>query len=151
MSRFYGEVTGSRGNTSSRCGHKNTGLSAHIRGWRIGARVRMFCADGDEDGVSLSLTSESGASTTDQSINTFYEGDRVESVDKLYCLVEDTGKVVRVLGVDTRPPTMYVPAKGLLDRLLRWLRSKLPTEHVIVVDLPGDDWYRIIREKGERN
>lgn len=40
MAHFYGVVKGSR-SAASRCGTKNTGVSGHIRGWEVGARVEM--------------------------------------------------------------------------------------------------------------
>ena len=39
MSRFYGSVQGSGGRTSTRCGHKTTGIDSHTRGWEVGIRV----------------------------------------------------------------------------------------------------------------
>lgn len=40
MSRFYGELSGNRGDTS-RQGDAYSGMSGHIRGWHVGAAVEM--------------------------------------------------------------------------------------------------------------
>ena len=38
MSHFYGDLQGNRGSTT-RCGTKEGGLTAHVRGWDVGVRV----------------------------------------------------------------------------------------------------------------
>ena len=38
MSRFYGSLQGSRG-VATRCGTKNSGIEAHVRGWDVGVRA----------------------------------------------------------------------------------------------------------------
>lgn len=40
MAHFYAEIQGNRG-TVTRMGTKSSGLTCHIRGWDIGARVDM--------------------------------------------------------------------------------------------------------------
>lgn len=57
MSHFYGEMTG-RTQTVTRCGTKNSGIEAHIRGWNFGVRARVYQHDG-HDMVDIYLTSGS--------------------------------------------------------------------------------------------
>ncbi len=45
MSQFYGDMTGNRG-TVTRGGSKASGMTAHIRGWDVGVRVRLSHVDG---------------------------------------------------------------------------------------------------------
>ena len=47
MAQFYGDLQGSRG-TVTRCGGKPSGMTAHIRGWRTGARVVLSHEDGED-------------------------------------------------------------------------------------------------------
>ncbi len=44
MSRFYGDLKGSRGN-ATRQGTKASGIEGHVRGWGTGARVTVEQAD----------------------------------------------------------------------------------------------------------
>jgi hypothetical protein len=58
MARFYGEV----GNKTS-MGDASSGLSGHIRGWRVGAEVRIYAdSDTDNDVCSISATGGSAGS-----------------------------------------------------------------------------------------
>tara|TARA_Y100000310_G_scaffold93212_2_gene90760 strand:+ start:1311 stop:1580 length:270 start_codon:yes stop_codon:yes gene_type:complete len=41
MSQFYATIQGTRGE-ATRQGHKNTGITGHIRGWHAGVRVNGF-------------------------------------------------------------------------------------------------------------
>jgi hypothetical protein len=63
MSRFYGTMQGSRGETS-RQGTAASGLSGHIRGWNVGGRVEMR-ADGEEDTAELFVTRGSNGYTSE--------------------------------------------------------------------------------------
>ena len=45
MSQFYAEIQGNRGG-ASRMGSKDSGITGHIRGWHIGARVSCDHEDG---------------------------------------------------------------------------------------------------------
>ena len=45
MAHFYASMQGSRGE-ATRVGTKSSGLTAHIRGWDIGARVELSHRDG---------------------------------------------------------------------------------------------------------
>lgn len=44
MAHFFGEIQGNRG-AASRSGSADSGLSGHIRGWRVGAAVEMRAED----------------------------------------------------------------------------------------------------------
>lgn len=56
MARFYGTLEGSAATTVSRVGHGGgSGVSAHVRGWRIGGKVDAFDRDG-KDVVLLQVT-----------------------------------------------------------------------------------------------
>jgi len=57
MAQFYAEIHGNRG-AASRQGTAKSGLSGHIRGWGIGARVHMTEENG-EDVCYVYLTSGS--------------------------------------------------------------------------------------------
>lgn len=45
MAQFYGEIQGNRG-LATRMGTKDSGMSAHIRGWDVGVRVEVQHVDG---------------------------------------------------------------------------------------------------------
>ncbi len=45
MAQFYGNVQGNRGE-ATRMGTKNSGMTAHIRGWDVGAYVVLQHVDG---------------------------------------------------------------------------------------------------------
>ncbi len=45
MAHFYGDLQGSRGE-ATRCGTKQSGITGHVRGWNIGARVSVHHEDG---------------------------------------------------------------------------------------------------------
>ena len=47
MSHFYGNMQGSREETT-RCGTKQSGLTAHVRGWDIGVSVTILQIDGKD-------------------------------------------------------------------------------------------------------
>ena len=69
MSRFYGTMQGSRGETT-RTGTKASDLRAHVRGWDFGVRVCVY----DDDGVDTALvylTSGSNGAGRDRYIGTF--------------------------------------------------------------------------------
>jgi len=66
MSRFYGDLQGGRG-TATRQGTKSSGISGHLRGWEIGARV-IVAPQGDNEGideVAVLKTGGSSSSTTE--------------------------------------------------------------------------------------
>ncbi len=49
MSRFYGSMSGSRGEVT-RCGTPSSGINAHLRGWTVGVRVDGTPLTGDRGG-----------------------------------------------------------------------------------------------------
>lgn len=55
MSHFYGTMQGSRGE-ATRQGTKQSGLSAHIRGWGVGVYVTIFVDDMGRDCVQVRRT-----------------------------------------------------------------------------------------------
>ncbi len=56
MAHFYGEIEGQARTTATRRGSKNSGISAHVRGWDIGVWVQCYVDDKGEDRVSIRLT-----------------------------------------------------------------------------------------------
>jgi hypothetical protein len=73
MAQFYGEIQGNRGE-ATRMGTKESGFTAHIRGWDVGCKVILQHSDG-EDRVSIYLTSGSNGQTSDKWIGTFKASD----------------------------------------------------------------------------
>ena len=55
MSRFYANIQGNRG-PASRGGSEKSGIEGHIRGWNIGARVRVDVDDLGRDTVTIHIT-----------------------------------------------------------------------------------------------
>ena len=56
MAHFYGDLQGCRG-AATRMGTKNSGISAHIRGWDFGVRVSVRWDEAKQkDVVSVRLT-----------------------------------------------------------------------------------------------
>lgn len=47
MAHFYGSMKGDRREVT-RCGTKNSGHQAHIRGWNVGARVELDHVEGQD-------------------------------------------------------------------------------------------------------
>ncbi len=65
MSRFYGDITGTRGNVTKR-GNKKSGLSGHIRGWISGISIYCNVNEKDEDVIEAYATN--GSSNNNKSI-----------------------------------------------------------------------------------
>lgn len=73
MSHFYGEMKGNRGE-STRCGSKDSGIRAHIRGWNVG--IRVLCYYDEELGKDVCKvweTSGSNSMKQDKFIGSYYE------------------------------------------------------------------------------
>jgi hypothetical protein len=73
MAQFYASI---RGNRSERTcmGSKNSGISGHIRGWNIGAKVWISHNDQTEkDEVTVYKTGGSNGATNDKVIAHFTE------------------------------------------------------------------------------
>jgi len=64
MARFKGDIAGSRGE-ASRLGDTHSGISAHVRGWNSGIRVRGY-AVGDADHFEVYATGGSNGVTSDK-------------------------------------------------------------------------------------
>ena len=72
MSHFYGSMQGSRGQ-ATRCGTPKSGIDAHIRGWKIGARVRLRVDADGRDIMEVYKTAGSGSHAGDKLIGVFKE------------------------------------------------------------------------------
>lgn len=64
MARFYGDLQGQAG-AATRRGSKTSGLSGHLRGWDVGARVVLDHVDG-KDRVSVYRTAGSHGARPDE-------------------------------------------------------------------------------------
>lgn len=72
MAHFYASIQGNRGE-ATRMGSKDSGISGHIRGWHVGARVDMDHEDG-KDVVRVYRTSGSQGYSRQELIAEFKEG-----------------------------------------------------------------------------
>jgi len=72
MARYLGSIQGNR-NQVTRLGTPRSGISAHVRGWDIGARVTIYVNGDGKDEVTVYRTSGSNAHTRDTVIATFTE------------------------------------------------------------------------------
>lgn len=75
MAHFYGSMQGNRGE-ATRCGSKESGIEAHIRGWVIG--VRVFCSYDEKlrkDVITIYKTSGSSGHQPSELITTLVEGE----------------------------------------------------------------------------
>lgn len=70
MAHFYGSVRGQARTMATRRGSKVGGMSAHIRGWDIGARVELIHLGG-KDVVRVYKTSGSNAKGSDELVSEF--------------------------------------------------------------------------------
>jgi len=73
MAHFYGELQGNRGETT-RCGTKDSGMYAHIRGWDIGVIVDIMHIEG-KDVVKIYKTKGSNDPGQHKVIATLIEGE----------------------------------------------------------------------------
>jgi len=76
MAQFYGEMQGTRGEVS-RCGSKNIGLVAHVRGWDVGAKIYMS-HDNGKDVCEVYSTCGSHKPQVQRLIVRLYEDGEVE-------------------------------------------------------------------------
>lgn len=58
MSHFYDSIQGNRGE-ATRCGTKDSGMTAHIRGWNIGVAVSLYVDSKGRDVVQVYRTTGS--------------------------------------------------------------------------------------------
>jgi hypothetical protein len=73
MAQFYANIQGNRGE-ATRMGTKNSGLSGHIRGWNIGAKVVMsYDEKTGKDVCTIWKTSGSNHLKYDEKIAEFSE------------------------------------------------------------------------------
>ena len=70
MSRFYASIKGSRGE-ATRQGTPKSGITGHVRGWRVGVRVWVDVNDEGKDEVKISLTSGLKCGKPDKFIGIF--------------------------------------------------------------------------------
>jgi hypothetical protein len=65
MSRFYANIQGNRGSVS-RGGSEKSGIEGHIRGWSIGAKVRVDVDDLGRDTVMIHITGGSNGFSSEK-------------------------------------------------------------------------------------
>ena len=64
MAHFYATIKGSRNTTLTKTGTKNSGMTAHIRGWDVGAEIVLTHEGNNQDLVRIYKTGgSSGASS----------------------------------------------------------------------------------------
>jgi hypothetical protein len=73
MARFKGDIAGSRGD-ASRLGDASSGISAHVRGWNEGIRIRGY-AVGDSDHFEVYATGGSNGYTSDKLLGVLKAGE----------------------------------------------------------------------------
>lgn len=73
MAQFYASMQGNRGQ-ATRMGTKNSGLTAHVRGWNIGVRVCLTHRDG-EDVVTIYRTNGSNGHSSAEEVIGEYRGE----------------------------------------------------------------------------
>jgi archaellum component FlaG (FlaF/FlaG flagellin family) len=74
MARFYADIQGNRGE-ATRMGTTASGMSGHVRGWNIGARVVMDVTQSGEDRVTVYLTSGSNGGRHEELLTQHTEGE----------------------------------------------------------------------------
>src|SRR5271157_5591727 len=91
MAHFYGDLQGSRGQ-ATRVGTKKSGIEGHIRGWQVGARVRVsFNESTSEDEVEVQLTSGSNGNKPDVCLGRFTKADLdgLPSLDDVFSVLRE--------------------------------------------------------------
>ena len=83
MSRFYASIQGNRG-VATRCGSRNSGITGHIRGWYIGARVEVIEDEEGEDLVRVYKTGGSCGRNREELIAEFKSTDNTPSLFSNY-------------------------------------------------------------------
>lgn len=76
MSRFYATVNGQSKTTATKCGNKQSGMYAHIRGWNIGATIDLMVDSDNEDILCIEITGGSNNAATKKFIGRFKLGKR---------------------------------------------------------------------------
>jgi len=71
MAHFYASIRGNR-SEATRTGSKDSGISGHVRGWDIGARVSCMTDGNGRDIVSVTITRGSNGCGHDRFVGNFY-------------------------------------------------------------------------------
>ena len=72
MAQYYADIQGTRG-AATRMGSKNSGMSGHIRGWSVGAKVFMSWNEQEQrDEVTIKLTGGSRGAIDGKYLGTYY-------------------------------------------------------------------------------
>lgn len=72
MAHFYASVSGSRDSIATKTGTKNSGMSAHVRGWNSGIRVEArHNEQTGQDEFTVYVTSGSNGHGSEQALGTF--------------------------------------------------------------------------------
>jgi hypothetical protein len=64
MAHFYASIQGNRGE-ATRLGSKASGITGHIRGWNVGARVDVIHEDGKDVVRVFKTTGSSGRGSSE--------------------------------------------------------------------------------------
>ena len=64
MARFYADIQGNRGE-ATRMGTASSGMSGHVRGWSLGARVEMDTDSEGRDRLTVYRTGGSNGMSRD--------------------------------------------------------------------------------------
>jgi len=75
MSRFYGSLSGQAKTEATRRGSANHPVYAHVRGWGIGATVKVYEGEDGQDHVCVCLTSGSNGHKHPRELGDFTQGD----------------------------------------------------------------------------
>ena len=101
MSHFYGSIEGGRG-TATKGGTKASGISGHIRGWSVGARVDVNHRDG-VDVVTVYATSGSGGGGHDVLILEFTADTIGQSQEVAAAMYEALKEAADYMGINAHP------------------------------------------------
>lgn len=80
MSRFYAEIKGGRG-AATRCGDSSSGIWGHIRGWNVGAVIKISINEFGDDEVVVIRTGGSNNSHGREIVR-FTESENSETLQK---------------------------------------------------------------------
>lgn len=78
MSEYYGMLTGSRGKTVNRCGHKNSGMKAVAKSWATRVVTYYYYLHG-ETYVDIYVEQEGTGKS-----KVLFSGKEVELIDKMF-------------------------------------------------------------------
>lgn len=126
MARFYGSMRGNRGEVT-RCGTQSSGLEAHVRGWRLGAKVVVSHSPSGIDTIHVYSTHGSGGNGKDKLLLTLRQGGITE---------------YNALGLDASDEAQQA-AGGGEDALAFMRYTPKPTHHSSI------KYYYIVKATGE--